>query len=148
MNKLLIFGIIVWLLCIQPHLIGQNVLPDNIVSSDCSAEVEAMSWGVTNAWSSNTIVSNLNIPLVGDLDGDGHPEIVCFSLAGQSHYMNDGYNGNVGYEMLVFDGVTHQLKATVTMDSPVSEYDAASYGLVRTSDGKGLIVVASCDNRL
>ena len=127
--------------------LAQN-LPDNIVSSDCSAEVEAMSWGVTNAWSSNTIVSNLNIPLVGDLDEDGHPEIVCFSLAGQSHYMNDGYNGNVGYEMLVFDGVTHQLKATVTMDSPVSEYDAASYGLVRTSDGKGLIVVASCDNRL
>ena len=126
---------------------SQN-LPDNIVSSDCSTEVEAMSWGVTNAWSSSTIVSNLNIPLVGDLDGDGHPEIVCFSLAGQSHYMNDGYNGNVGYEMLVFDGVTHQLKATVTMDSPVSEYDAASYGLVRTSDGKGLIVVASCDNRL
>ena len=136
------------MLCIQPHLIGQNVLPDNIVSSDCSTEVEAMSWGVTNAWSSSTIVSNLNIPLVGDLDGDGHPEIVCFSLAGQSHYMNDGYNGNVGYEMLVFDGVSHQLKATVTMDSPVSEYDAASYGLVRTSDGKGLIVVASCDNRL
>ena len=74
--------------------LAQN-LPDNIVSSDCSAEVEAMSWGVTNAWSSNTIVSNLNIPLVGDLDEDGHPEIVCFSLAGQSHYMNDGYqNGD------------------------------------------------------
>lgn len=146
LRKATILPLMVQILLVK-FVCGQS-LPDNIVPSDCSTEVEAMSWGVTNAWSSSNIVSNLNIPLVGDLDGDGHPEIVCFSLAGQSHYMNDGYNGNVGYEMLVFDGVTHQLKATVTMDSPVSEYDAASYGLVRTSDGKGLIVVASCDNRL
>ena len=107
-----------------------------------------MTWGVMNAWSSPAVVSNLNIPLVGDLDGDGHPEIVCFSLAGQSHYLNDGYTGNVGFELLVYDGVTHALKATVTMESPVSEYDAAAYGLVRTSDDKGLIVVACYDNLL
>lgn len=123
-------------------------MPDNMMEAGCSTDEEAMDWGVVNTWSSQTIVSNLNIPLVGDLDGGGHPEIVCFSLAGQSHYANDGWLGNVGYEMLVYDGVTHQLKTTVTMDSPVSEYDAASYGLVRTSYGKGLIVVASCDNRL
>ena len=110
--------------------------------------MEPMTWEVTNAWSSPTVVSNLNIPLVGDLDGDGHPEIVCFSLAGQTHYINDGYTGNVGFELLVYDGVTHELKATVTMESPVSEYDAAAYGLVRTSDDKGLIVVACYDNRL
>ena len=127
---------------------AQAELPDNIVPLDCSVEVEAMSWGMVNAWSSPTIVSNLNIPLVGDLDGDGHPEIVCFSLAGQSHYINDGYIGNVGFELLVYDGVTNQLKATVTMSSPVSEYDAAAYGLVRTSEDKGLIVVASYDKRL
>ena len=127
---------------------AQTVLPDNMVEADCSTEAESMTWGVENAWSSSAIVSNLNIPLVGDLDGDGHPEIVCFSLAGQSHYVNDGYIGNVGFELLVYDGVTHQLKTTVTMDSPVSEYDAAAYGLVRTSSGKGLIVVASYDNRL
>ncbi len=82
--------------------------------------MEPMTWEVTNAWSSPTVVSNLNIPLVGDLDGDGHPEIVCFSLAGQTHYINDGYTGNVGLELLVYDGVTHELNATVTMESPVS----------------------------
>jgi gliding motility-associated-like protein len=142
--------LMVWMFCLCAWTVpyAQVVLPDNMVEADCSTDVDAMDWGVVNAWSSPTIVSNLNIPLVGDLDGDGHPEIVCFSLAGQSHYANDGWLGNVGYEMLVYDGVTHQLKATVTMDSPVSEYDAASYGLVRTSDNKGLIVVASCDNRL
>jgi len=143
-----ILGIIVCVTGLYGYAKAQVNLPDNVVMVDCEADVESMAWGVVNAWSSNAIVSNLNIPLVGDLDGDGHPEIVCFSLAGQSHYANDGYYGNVGYEMLVFDGVTHQLKVTVTMDSPVSEYDAASYGLVRTSNGKGLIVVASCDNRV
>jgi gliding motility-associated-like protein len=127
---------------------AQVTLPDNMVEAECTTDVESFKWGVVNAWSSPTVVSNLNIPLVGDLDGDGYPEIICFSLAGQSHYVNDGYIGNVGFEMLVYDGVTHQLKATVTMDSPVSEYDAAAYGLVRTSNGKGLIVVASYDNHL
>jgi len=141
-------GIIICILCLCIKMEAQTVLPDNMVEADCSTEAESMTWGVENAWSSSAIVSNLNIPLVGDLDGDGHPEIVCFSLAGQSHYVNDGYIGNVGFELLVYDGVTHQLKTTVTMDSPVSEYDAAAYGLVRTSSGKGLIVVASYDNRL
>lgn len=140
----------VWMLCLLALMSvrAQNVLPDNMVEADCVTDVESMTWGVVNAWSSNTIVSNLNIPLVGDLDGDGHPEIICFSFAGESHYVNDGYIGNVGSEILVYDGVTQQLKTTVTLASPVSEYDAAAYGLVRTSDGKGLIVVACYDNRL
>ena len=136
--------LICWFCCCWLTAAGQ-ILPDNIVPTGCSIEAESMVWGVTNAWSSPTIVSNLNIPLVGDLDGDGNPDIICFSLNGQSSYPNQG---NVGYEILVYDGVTHLLKATVTMQVPVSEYDAASYGLVRTSDDRGLIVVASCDNRL
>ena len=141
-------GIIICILSLCLKTEAQTVLPDNMVEAECTTDVESMNWGVMNAWSSPTIVSNLNTPLVGDLDGDGHPEILCFSLAGQSHYSYDGYLGNVGFELLVYDGVTRQLKTTVTMDSPVSEYDAAAYGLVRTSSGKGLIVVANYDNRL
>ena len=124
---------------------GQNYLPDNIVPANCTTDVEPMDWGVQIDWSSNTIVSNHNIPLVGDLDGDGHPEILCFSLSGQTGITNIG---NIDNQMLVFDGVTKQLKATITMESPVSAYDAAAYGLVRTSNGKGLIVAACFDNKL
>ena len=124
---------------------GQSNLPDNIEVADCVTEVQSMTWGVMNSWSSSTIVSNLNIPLVGDLDGDGHPEILCFSLAGQSSYSGQG---NIDNQMLVFDGVTKQQKANITLPSPVSAYDAAAYGLVRTSDGVGLIVAACYDNKL
>jgi gliding motility-associated-like protein len=124
---------------------GQNGLPDNMVEADCTTEAESMTWGVVNSWSSSTIVCNLNIPLVGDLDGDGHPDILCFSLAGQSSYSGQG---NINNQMLVFDGVTKQLEATINLPSPVSAYDASAYGLVRTSDGKGLIVTACYDNKL
>jgi gliding motility-associated-like protein len=124
---------------------AQANLPDNMVEADCTTEAESMTWGVVNSWSSSTIVCNLNIPLVGDLDGDGHPDILCFSLAGQSSYSGQG---NINNQMLVFDGVTKQLEATINLPSPVSAYDASAYGLVRTSDGKGLIVTACYDNKL
>ena len=130
-------------------IFAQNNLPDNMVEADCVTEVESMSWGVVNAWSSNTIVSNLNIPLVGDLDEDGHPEIVCFSLNGQStNIQASSYLGYINNEILVFDGVTKQLKATISMESHISSYEAAPYGLVRTNEGKGLIVTACLDNKL
>ena len=125
---------------------GQVNLPDNMEEADCVTDVESMTWGVVNAWSSAAnLVSNLNIPLVGDLDNDGHPEILCFSLAGQSSYPNQGW---IDDQMLVYDGVTKQLKANITIGSPVSAYDAAAYGLVRTSDGVGLIVTACRDCKL
>ena len=134
------------MLCLCVRVGAQTLLPDNMVEADCFTEVDAMDWGVQVHWSSSAnTVSNLNTPLVGDLDGDGHPDILCFSLPGQSSYSGQG---NIDNQMLVFDGVTMQLKATITMQSPVSAYDAAAYGLVRTSAGKGLIVTACCDNKL
>lgn len=123
-------------------------LPDNVDSATCTFLPEGTEWGVHVDWSSNSIVSNLNSPLVGDLDNDGHPDVLCFSLNGQTSNTEHWGQGNLDNEMLVFDGVTKQLKATITMESPVSAYDAASYGLVRTSNGKGLIVTANYDYKL
>ena len=146
MRKATILSLMVLILLVE--FVCAQSLPDNMVPSDCSTDVEAMTWGVQNSWSSSTVVSNLNIPLVGDLDGDGHPEILCFSLNGQTSNTEHWGQGNLDNQMLVYDGVTKQLKATITMESPVSAYDAASYGLVRTSTGKGLIVTANYDYKL
>ena len=140
-----LFATIIWLTGFCVNMSAQAILPDNMVTADCAADIEAMSWGVTNAWSSSTIVSNFNTPLIGDLDGDGHPEILCFAISGESTLQNQGRINN---QMLVFDGVTKQLEANITMESPISSYEAAGYGLVRTSDGKGLIVTACYDKKL
>ena len=121
----------------------QIYMPDNIVEADCSMEVGAMNWGVHNVWSSNAVVSNYNIPLVGDLDGDGHPEVVCFAHDGD--YFQDPRKND---QLLVFDGVTHLQKAHIHLPSHVTAFDAAAYGLVKTSAGKGLIVVACYDFKL
>ena len=145
MKALRLFATIIWLTGFCVNMSAQATLPDNMVTADCAADIEAMSWGVTNAWSSSTIVSNFNTPLIGDLDGDGHPEILCFAISGESTLQNQGRINN---QMLVFDGVTKQLEANITMESPISSYEAAGYGLVRTSDGKGLIVTACYDKKL
>ena len=120
-----------------------TILPDNIDSADCVFFPEGTEWGIEVGWSSANIVSNLNIPLVGDLDGDSHPEIICFSRNGDSPNAP-----NTNNQILVFDGVTKQLKTTITMASPVTAYDAAAYGMVKLPSGKGLIVTACYDLKL
>ena len=97
------------LLCLCLRVGAQTLLPDNMEDAECTTEVESMDWGVQVHWSSATTVSNFNIPLVGDLDGDGHPEVVCFALDGDYSY--DPRKNN---QLLVFDGVTKQQKAQPT----------------------------------
>ena len=125
------------------ELFAQNNLPDNVNSANCVIPPMATEWGIEVGWSSASIVSNLNSPLVGDLDNDGHPEVICFSKECESS--NSPHTDN---QILVFDGVTKQLKTTITMSSPVTAYDADAYGLVKLPSGKGLIVTACYDYKL
>lgn len=118
-------------------------LPDNVDSADCTFLPVGTEWGIEVGWSSASIVSNLNTPLVGDLDNDGHPEIICFSMAGES-----SDDPRIDNQILVFDGVTKQLKTTITMSSPVTAFDAAAYGMVKLPSGKGLIIAACYDFKL
>jgi len=119
-------------------------LPDNIVESSCYTSPPAFDWGIESVWASATIVSNMIIPLVGDLNDDGIPEIVCFGAAGRINLAG----GTAVSSILVFDGKAHNQVATISLPSPVTEYDAAPYGLVKTPERQGLIIVASYDNRL
>ncbi|MBR3724926.1 MAG: choice-of-anchor J domain-containing protein [Bacteroidales bacterium] len=122
-----------------------TLLPDNVDSADCIMSPERSEWGIQVGWSSAPIVANRNIPLVGDLDGDSIPEIVCFAQNGESYYFGPISRYNT---LLVFDGSTKVLKETITLPSPVSGYEAAAYGLVKTAAGVGLIIVASYDFKL
>lgn len=138
--KKLLFGTLLGLWC--GFAFGQN-LPDNIDSANCTIPSIGNDWGIQVGWSSTSIVCDFNIPLVGDLDDDGNPEIVCFSNDGQTSY--DPRKAN---KVLIFDGVTKQLKTTLSLPTYVTAYDAAAYGLIKTSSRKGLIVIACYDFKL
>ena len=122
---------------------AQITYPDNVSTVNCSFYPEATEWGIRVEWSSDAIASNHITPFVGDLDNDGHPEIVCFAL--QNEVLSDPKHAKT---ILVFDGVTHELKQSITMEAYVTSFDAAAYGLVKLSDQKGLIVVAGYDYKL
>ena len=119
-------------------------LPDNVDSANCVFFPDGTEWGIQTAWQSENIVSVLNTPLVGDLDGDGIPEIVCFARDGDNSTGDPRCNNH----LLVFDGRSKAIKASIILPSYVSGFDAAAYGLVRLPNGPGLIVVACFDYKL
>ena len=117
-------------------------LPDNIVEA-CSVTPPALDWGIKVGWSSSPIVSTFNIPMVGDMDGDGIPEIVCFANEGRIGTDAAGMKLNT---VLIYNGKTKNLTKKFSITGYVTCYNAAAYGLVkRPDDRKGLFVVA-CDD--
>ncbi|MDR2915623.1 MAG: FG-GAP-like repeat-containing protein [Tannerella sp.] len=119
--------------------------PDNIVDADCYVTRDSTEWAIKRGWSSEPIVSYLNIPLVGDLDNDSIPDILCFGTVGSAGV---GSYGSALKRMLIYDGQSHILKKTIDLPSYVSGWDAAGYGLVKLPDKTGLIVVACWDTYL
>ena len=117
--------------------------PDNVDDARCSMMQPATSWSIRNSWSSGGGVSNHNTPMVGDLDDDGNPEIMCFGSSGETDN-----NGLLDNTILVYDGVTKNLKCNIRIAGYVTAYDAGAYGLVKLPNRKGLIVVACRDHYL
>ena len=95
-------------------IVAQGTLPDNVQNSDCTYTPEAFQWGITEKWSSEVSVSTLLIPMVGDVDGDATPEIVCFAPSG-----DDYYNANT---VLMFDSQTHEVIHTFTIPGDVRQW--------------------------
>ena len=125
--------------------------PDNIDTSECFGQVSGFTWAIKEAWrSTQDSVDLYASPLVGDLDGDGIPEIVCFTNANRKRIVAAPNTNNTPCvnTIAIYDGKTHALKQTFTLPSFISEYDISSYGLVKTSTGVGLIVVATLDLKI
>ncbi len=115
-------------------------LPDNIQTVHCEFFPEASQWGIVEDWSSTADVSTLVIPMVGDIDGNGIPEIVCFAPSG-----SDFYNVNT---VLVFNSLTHEVIHTFTIPGNVSTVDAAPYGIVKLHNGHVLFAVCAQNNNM
>ena len=122
-------------------LFAQNPqLPDNIQTVHCEFFPEASQWGIVEDWSSTADVSTLVIPMVGDIDSNGIPEIVCFAPSG-----SDFYNVNT---VLVFNSLTHEVIHTFTIPGNVSTVDAAPYGIVKLHNGHVLFAVCAQNNNM
>ena len=118
------------------------ILPDNILEADCNAPLQSFEWGIREDWSSNdNIYCRIN-PLVGDLDDDGIPEIVCFDMQGNSS------SQTAAKTIYVYDGQSKTLKAQITVENMVWAHGNGPFGLVKLPNRKGLIVTACKDTRL
>ncbi len=117
-------------------------LPDNILESDCNAPLQGFEWGIREDWSSgDNIYCRIN-PLVGDLDDDGIPEIVCFDMMGNNPSQTAAKTINV------YDGRDKYLKAQINVEGLVWAHGNGPYGLVKLPNREGLIVTACKDSKL
>ena len=125
------------------HLSDEPIeTPDNILESDCNAPLEGFEWGIREDWSSgDNIYCRIN-PLVGDLDDDGIPEIVCFDMMGYNPSQTAAKTINV------YDGRDKYLKAQINVEGLVWAHGNGPYGLVKLPSREGLIVTACKDSKL
>ena len=123
------------------HLSGSS-LPDNILETECNAPLEGFDWGIREDWSSGDNIYCRIMPLVGDLDDDGIPEIVCFD-------MQDNSSSQTAAKIInVYDGRSKALKAQISVNGLVWAHGNGPYGLVKLPNRKGLIVTACKDTKL
>ena len=119
----------------------EPTLPDNILDSECNAPLEGFEWGIREDWSSgDNIYCRIN-PLVGDLDDDGIPEIVCFDMMGNNPSQTAAKTINV------YDGRDKFLKAQINVEGLVWAHGNGPYGLVKLPHREGLIVTACKDSK-
>ena len=132
----------VWSLSCETPPPPEPTLPDNILDSDCNTPLEGFEWGIQEDWSSGDNIYCRIMPLVGDLDDDGIPEIVCFDMLGNSASQTAAKTINV------YDGRDKHLKVQINVEGMVWAHGSGPYGLVKLPNREGLIVTACKDSKL
>ena len=129
--------------------------PDNIDSVDCAFTPTPTDWSIrldamVGTGSSGDSICTLINPLVGDLDNDGIPEIVCFSTRNYNGtaFQGAGNPGSQVKNVVVYDGRTLRRKAKFDLPAYVSAFEATPFGLAKPYNGDALMVFACVDNNL
>jgi len=115
--------------------------PDNVKEVSCTPEIPIDDWSIRAAWSSDTIYSPLVIPLVGDVDDDGTPDILCFAS-------NDTYQFYGVDKLYIIDGITHTPKKVLTINGKVSTQGAGVYGIIKLQNGHTIVAVTTVDKHM
>ena len=137
MNRLRLFGLITAMVLRWMTAAGQ-VFPDNVDSASCTVASTGFVWGIEQDWASTEMVSPLVIPLVGDIDGDHVPEIICFAP-------NEYYGFYGAAQVVVYNTQSHQLIHTFTLPGPISTEHAAPYGIVKLPNDHVIFVAVLQD---
>lgn len=117
--------------------------PDNLSNVYCPGRSRRLQWGIRQKWSAAHEVFNQVSPLVGDLDGDGVPEIVCVD-----HDSCTWVNPNICKQLVVFKGNTRELITKIYVPQGFTGFNAAPFGLCRINENRALVVVACLDHKL
>ena len=137
-----ILGIIVCVIGLYGYATAQAVLPDNMVNSDCSSDVQQQPWDAQVLHSAYDIHCYY-VPLVGDIDGDGIVEIVAANTV-----TNDHYTTKLG----IYRGTDLQQIATINVSQKIYAGFIGPTVLVRYPDGnggmKGAVVLHCYDQKL
>ena len=136
--------LIIWLFCIGSftNIQAQLTLPDNIMITDCTSDVQQQPWDAHVLMSANDIHCYF-VPLVGDIDGDGIVEIVAGKTTS-----NDHYTTQVG----IYRGSDLQLLGTINVPQKIYAGYGGPMAIVRYPDGngglQGAIILHCYDNKL
>lgn len=109
-----------------PTLPIGGVTPDNIIESDCFSEPPKREWSISPMKDVNrNIFSGESVILVGDVDGDGSPEIVL---------VGPNYGGN--QKLYILDGKTQKIKFQFPVDASYTGINPlAGIAKVKWTDG-------------
>ena len=80
-------------------------IPDNVLDPSCAISVDSNGFSMRQIFSASG-VNSMSTPMVADMDGDGKPEIIACKNSANSPWFSKDF--------LVIDGVTGELKKTIT----------------------------------
>ncbi|MDR1723112.1 MAG: FG-GAP-like repeat-containing protein, partial [Tannerella sp.] len=124
--------------CSRTLYFNHAPFPDNVEDAHCYTTPPATVWDIERKMVSDAEIHSLATPFAGDIDGDGHVEVVVPT--------NIGYSATAS-NMLIFDDNLH-LKRTVTTPT-MPEYNTMTNLIADVdNDGYGEIVVATTSKEL
>ncbi|MGB3947816.1 MAG: PKD domain-containing protein [Bacteroidia bacterium] len=100
---------------------------------NCSATPTNPTFSLNTIWQSTVNVSTRSTMMVGDVDNDGVPEVVCHQ--------------NSANELYILDGITGAVEVTINCPAIADHVDAITIGDT-DDDGFGEIYVVTSDNKL
>ncbi len=122
--------------CFDPQCNGTTDCSDFFYgkpATSCSTNPTNPVFSLNTTWQSNINVSTRSTMMVGDMDADGIPEVVCHQ---------DGVN-----QLYILDGVTGSVEVTINCPAIADHVDAITIGDT-DDDGLGEIYVVTNDNKL